>query len=47
MIDDYLARAKEFVGRITLEEKALLLTGDGWWATHRIETAGNSLDFRD
>jgi beta-glucosidase len=40
MSEDCLARAKEFVGRMTLEKKALLLTGDGWWATHRIDRLG-------
>ena len=33
----YLARAKELVNRMTLEEKVLLVSGDGWWATHRID----------
>ncbi len=40
MSDDYHVSARELVGRMTLEEKALLLTGDGWWATHRIERLG-------
>ena len=38
--DEYSAKAKELLGRMTLEEKALLLTGDGWWATHRIDRLG-------
>jgi beta-glucosidase len=40
MTDDYLAKAKELVGQMTLEEKALLLAGDGWWATHRLDRVG-------
>ena len=40
MNDEYSAKAKELLGRMTLEEKALLLTGDGWWATHRIDRLG-------
>jgi beta-glucosidase len=34
---DYVARAKMLVAKMTLEEKALLLSGDGWWKTHAIE----------
>ncbi|HEY5954753.1 MAG TPA: glycoside hydrolase family 3 N-terminal domain-containing protein, partial [Terrimicrobiaceae bacterium] len=37
MSNQYYTQANELVGRMTLEEKALLLTGDGWWATHPIE----------
>jgi beta-glucosidase len=33
----YVAKAKELVGQMTLEEKAMLLSGDGWWATHRLD----------
>ena len=40
MSDDYYVSAKELVSQMTLEEKALLLTGDGWWATHRIDRLG-------
>ena len=40
MSDDYCVSAKELVSRMTLEEKALLLTGDGWWATHGIDRLG-------
>ena len=40
MSDDYYVSAKELVSRMTLEEKALLLTGDGWWATHGIDRLG-------
>ena len=40
MTDDYLAKAKELVGQMTLEEKALLLAGDGWWATYGVERVG-------
>ena len=34
---DYVAKAKELVTEMTLEEKALLLSGNGWWHTHAIE----------
>ena len=40
MNDDYYVSAKELVSRMTLEEKAFLLTGDGWWATFRIDRLG-------
>jgi beta-glucosidase len=40
MNEDYAVSAKRLVDRMTLEEKALLLTGDGWWATHGIERLG-------
>ena len=40
MSDDYYVSAKELASQMTLEEKALLLTGDGWWATHRIDRLG-------
>ena len=33
----YVAQAKALVAEMTLEEKALLLSGDGWWRTHRID----------
>ena len=33
---DYLSKAKTLVTEMTLEEKALLLSGDGWWKTHAI-----------
>ena len=33
----YVAKAKALVAEMTLEEKALLLSGDGWWRTHRID----------
>jgi beta-glucosidase len=36
-VNHYLARAKELINRMTLEEKVLLVSGDGWWATHRID----------
>jgi beta-glucosidase len=38
--DEYHAKARQLVARMELEEKALLLTGDGWWATHRIDRLG-------
>src|SRR5260370_24343669 len=34
---DYSAKAKALVTEMTLEEKALLLSGDGWWHTHPID----------
>src|SRR5215468_4086281 len=34
---DYPAKAKALVTEMTLEEKALLLSGDGWWHTHPID----------
>lgn len=37
---DYVQRAKDLVAQMNLEEKALLLSGDGWWRTHRIERLG-------
>ncbi|WP_257446170.1 beta-glucosidase family protein [Archangium lipolyticum] len=37
---DYKARAQELVSQMTLEEKALLLSGNGAWTTHPIERLG-------
>src|SRR5580700_12257574 len=34
---DFNSRAIRLVAEMTLEEKALLLSGDGWWKTHAIE----------
>jgi beta-glucosidase len=34
---DHISNAKRLVAEMTLEEKALLLSGDGWWKTHPIE----------
>jgi beta-glucosidase len=34
---DYLSKAKALVTEMSLEEKALLLSGDGWWRTHSID----------
>src|SRR5580704_17098127 len=34
---DYVSMASGLVAKMTLEEKALLLSGDGWWKTHAIE----------
>jgi beta-glucosidase len=34
---DYAAKAKALVAEMTLEEKSLLLSGDGWWRTYPIE----------
>ncbi|HTJ94006.1 MAG TPA: glycoside hydrolase family 3 C-terminal domain-containing protein [Pararobbsia sp.] len=33
-------QAAQWVGKMTVEEQALLLSGDGWWATHGIERLG-------
>lgn len=33
-------QAAEWVAKMTIEEQALLLSGDGWWATHGIERLG-------
>jgi beta-glucosidase len=35
-LDHYLSKAKSLLVAMTLEEKALLLSGDGWWRTHSI-----------
>src|SRR5262245_4949675 len=35
--DDYLPQARELVGRMAVDEKARLLSGDGWWQTHAID----------
>ena len=32
--------AADLVARMTVEEQALLLSGDGWWRTHGIERLG-------
>ncbi len=37
---DYRAEADNLVSKMTLEEKALLLSGNGWWQTHAIERLG-------
>ncbi len=34
---DFVSRAKKLVAEMTLEEKALLLSGNGWWKTYAIE----------
>jgi beta-glucosidase len=34
---DIISQAEQLVAKMTLEEKALLLSGDGWWKTHAIE----------
>ena len=35
-----LNTAADLVSRMTVEERALLLSGDGWWRTHAIERLG-------
>ena len=37
MDSDFISQARALVAQMTLEEKALLLSGDGWWKTHRID----------
>lgn len=37
---DFKARAQQLVSQMTLEEKALLLSGNGAWTTHKIERLG-------
>ena len=34
---DYVAKATELVAQMSVEEKALLLSGDGCWRTYRID----------
>jgi beta-glucosidase len=34
---DYASKAKALVGEMTLKEKALLISGNGWWNTHAID----------
>ncbi len=34
---DYVSKARALVAKMTIEEKALLTSGDGWWNTHAIE----------
>ncbi len=40
MMDNKRNEAAELVSRMTIEEQALLLSGDGWWRTHGIERLG-------
>lgn len=37
---DYPAKAAGLVSKMTLEEKTMLLSGDGWWQTHEIKRLG-------
>ena len=37
---DYISKAKALVAEMTLEEKALLLSGNGWWHTHAVDRLG-------
>ena len=40
MSDSYSRKAKKLVARMALREKALILTGDGWWNTYKFERLG-------
>ncbi len=40
MDDTTRQAAEELVARMSVEEQALLLSGDGWWRTHGIERLG-------
>ena len=40
-LTDFVVKATALVAQMTLEEKALLLSGDGWWRTHRVEARGH------
>ena len=37
---DYISKAKSLLAEMTLEEKALLLSGDDWWRTRAVERLG-------
>jgi beta-glucosidase len=37
---DVIEKAADLVSRMSIEEQALLLSGDGWWRTHGIERLG-------
>ncbi|WNG15246.1 glycoside hydrolase family 3 C-terminal domain-containing protein [Cystobacter fuscus] len=39
-IKDYKARAQHLVSQMTLEEKALLMSGNGAWTTHEVQRLG-------
>lgn len=39
-LTDFRRQADALVTQMTLEEQALLLSGDGWWQTHGIERLG-------
>jgi beta-glucosidase len=39
-MDNTLNEAAALVSRMTVEEQALVLSGDGWWRTHGIERLG-------
>ncbi len=42
MKNEMLERAEALVAQMTVEEQALLLSGDGWWRTHGVERLGLS-----
>jgi beta-glucosidase len=37
---DYASKAKSLVAEMTLNEKALFLSGNGWWQTHAVDRLG-------
>jgi beta-glucosidase len=39
-ISEFLTKARSLVAQMNLEEKATLLSGDGWWKTHGIARLG-------
>ena len=39
-MDKTMNAAAELVSRMTVEEQALVLSGDGWWRTHGVERLG-------
>ena len=39
-MDSYFEEAKRLVAQMTVEEQALLLSGDGAWRTHAIPRLG-------
>ncbi|MGY0195736.1 glycoside hydrolase family 3 C-terminal domain-containing protein [Leptothrix sp. BB-4] len=40
ILAEHRARADALVAQMSIEEQALLLSGDGWWQTHGIERLG-------
>ena len=40
VLADYTSKAKSLVAEMSLKEKALLLSGNGWWQTHAVDRLG-------